>query len=131
MCMFELHCNFIAAIVGDDDNMQVRIIATVIVVVVMFLVAIIIVAVLFFRRYILQHHIYPTSLKILFLVFLLVLYIFINTFYIKRDTINKRGQIQRDVWLCSGVDVKQVICGNSGYSGKVWIVGKIHTWKLF
>ncbi|PSN39583.1 Ephrin type-A receptor 5 [Blattella germanica] len=38
------------AIVGDDDNMQVRIIATVIVVVVMFLVVIIIVAVLFFRR---------------------------------------------------------------------------------
>ncbi|XP_069702936.1 ephrin type-B receptor 2 isoform X1 [Periplaneta americana] len=38
------------AYVGDDDNMQVRIIATVIVVVVMFLVVIIIVAVLFFRR---------------------------------------------------------------------------------
>jgi len=48
--MFELHCIFVAAIVGDDDNMQVRIIATVIVVVVMFLVAVIIVAVLFFRR---------------------------------------------------------------------------------
>ena len=48
--MFELQCIFIAAIVGDDDNMQVRIIATVIVVVVMFLVAVIIVAVLFFRR---------------------------------------------------------------------------------
>ena len=63
LCMFELHCNFIAAIVGDDDNMQVRIIATVIVVVVMFLVAIIIVAVLFFRRYILQQHIYPTELE--------------------------------------------------------------------
>lgn len=63
LCMFELHCNFIAAIVGDDDNMQVQIIATVIVVVVMFLVAIIIVAVLFFRRYILKYHIYQTELE--------------------------------------------------------------------
>ena len=43
---------YVTAIVGDDDNMQVRIIATVIVVVVMFLVIIIIVAVLFFRRYV-------------------------------------------------------------------------------
>lgn len=63
MHLFELQYIFIAAIVGEDDNMQVRIIATVIVVVVMFLVAIIIVAVLFFRRYILQHLICPTEIE--------------------------------------------------------------------
>jgi putative effector of murein hydrolase LrgA (UPF0299 family) len=60
LCLLNLNIFFIPAIVGDDDNMQVRIIATVIVVVVMFLVVIIIVAVLFFRRYVSQNSVYQS-----------------------------------------------------------------------
>lgn len=63
---------------GDDDNMQVRIIATVIVVVVMFLVVIIIVAVLFYRRYGSLHCIYQSRNGEINLVFICKIFIFLT-----------------------------------------------------